>query len=79
MVTSHWLSGDVVEVDEVADGVDGGEEERRARADLVELEARVQRDVLRITIMVSVVVVVVVVVMVCYWTPEGYTVLGGKW
>ena len=39
MVTTHWLSGDVVEVDEVADGVDGGEEEGRARADLVELEA----------------------------------------
>ena len=59
MVTTHWLSGDVVEVDEVADGVDGGEEEGGARADLVELEARVQRDVLRITIMVIVVVVVV--------------------
>ena len=52
MVTTHWLSGDVVEVDEVADGVYGGEEEGGARADLVELEARVQRDVLRISIMV---------------------------
>ena len=73
------LGGDVVEVDEVADGVDGGEEEGRACADLVELEARVQRDVLKITTMVTVVVVVVVMVMVCNWTPEGYTVLGGKW
>ena len=75
MVTTHWLSGDVVEVDEVADGVDGGEEEGGARADLVELEARVQRDVLRITIMVIVVVVVVVVmVMLWNWIPVGYTV-----
>ena len=64
MVTTHWLSGDVVEVDEVADGVDGGEEEGGARADLVELEARVQRDVLRITIMV----------MLWNWIPVGYTV-----
>ena len=74
MVTTHWLSGDVVEVDEVADGVDGGEEEGGARADLVELEARVQRDVLRITIMVIVVVVVVVTVMLWNWIPVGYTV-----
>ena len=65
MVTSHWLSGDVVEVDEVADGVDGGEEERRARADLVELEARVQRDVLRITM------IVVAMVMLWNWSPFG--------
>ena len=64
MVTTHWLSGDVVEVDEVADGVYGGEEEGGARADLVELEARVQRDVLRITIMV----------MLWNWIPVGYTV-----
>ena len=64
MVTTHWLSGDVVEVDEVADGVDGGEEEGGARADLVKLEARVQRDVLRITIMV----------MLWNWIPVGYTV-----
>ena len=52
MVNTNWLSGDVVEVDEVADGVDGGEEEGRARADLVELEARVQRDVLRMIMLV---------------------------
>ena len=64
MVTTHWLSGDVVEVDEVADRVDSGEEEGGARADLVELEARVQRDVLRITIMV----------MLWNWIPVGYTV-----
>ena len=64
MVTTHWLSGDVVEVDEVADGVDGGEEEGGARADLVKLEARVQRDVLRVTIMV----------MLWNWIPVGYTV-----
>ena len=73
MVTTHWLSGDVVEVDEVADGVDGGEEEGGARADLVELEARVQRDVLRVTIMV-IVVVLVVMVMLWNWIPVGYTV-----
>ena len=61
---TYRLSGNVVEVDEVADGVDGGEEEGRARADLVELEAWVQRDVLRITIMV----------MLWNWIPVGYTV-----
>ena len=40
------LGGDVVEVDEVADGVDGGEEQGGAGADLVELEAGVEGDVL---------------------------------
>ena len=65
MVRTHWLSGDVVEVDKVADGVDGGEEEGRARADLVELEARVQRDVLRITM------IVVAMVMLWNWSPFG--------
>ena len=40
------LGGDVVEVDEVADGVDGGEEQGGAGADLVELQAGVERDVL---------------------------------
>ena len=48
----------MVEVDEVADGVDGGEEQGGAGADLVELEARVQRDVLRMTMVVVVVIVV---------------------
>ena len=47
MVNTNWLSGDMIEVDEVADGVDGGKEDRRARADLVELQAGIQRDVLR--------------------------------
>ena len=49
-VNTNWLCGDVVEVDEVADGVDGGEEDGRARADLVELQAGVQRDVLGVII-----------------------------
>ena len=42
----HWLCGDVVEVDQVADGVEDGEEEGGAGADLVELDVRVERDVL---------------------------------
>ena len=42
----HWLCGDMVEVDQVADGVEDGEEERGAGADLVELDVRVERDVL---------------------------------
>ena len=42
----HWLCGDVVEVDQVADGVEDGEEEGGAGADLVELEAGVEGDVL---------------------------------
>ena len=42
----HWLCGDVVEVDQVADGVEDGEEEGGAGADLVELDVGVQRDVL---------------------------------
>ena len=42
----HWLCGDVVEVDQVADGVEDGEEEGGAGADLVELDVGVKRDVL---------------------------------
>ena len=36
---TYRLSGDMVKVDEVADGVDGGEEQGSACTDLVELEA----------------------------------------
>ena len=50
----------MVEVDEVADGVDGGEEQGGAGADLVELQTRVQRDVLRMTMMVELVMVMMV-------------------
>ena len=57
------LGGDVVEVDEVADGVDGGEEQGGAGADLVELQARVQWDVLRITMMEIVLIVTMIVVV----------------
>jgi len=42
----HRLRADVVEVDQVADGVADGEEERRQGANLVELQVRVQGDVL---------------------------------
>ena len=41
-----WLGAQLVEVHHVGDGVDQGEEEGRAGADLVELEAGVQGDVL---------------------------------
>ena len=34
---TYWLSGNVVKVDEVANRVDGGEEQGGAGADLVEL------------------------------------------
>ena len=61
---TYWLSGNVVKVDEVANRVDGGEEQGGAGADLVELQARVQRDILRMTMMVIVVIVVMIVVMV---------------
>ena len=40
------LGADVVEVDQVADGVEDGEEEGGHGADLVEHDVRVQRDVL---------------------------------
>ena len=50
----------MVEVDKVADRVDGGEEQGGAGADLVELEARVQRDILGMTLLVVAVIVMVV-------------------
>ena len=54
----------MVEVDKVADRVDGGEEQGGAGADLVELEARVQRDILGMTMLVVVVIVMIVMMMV---------------
>ena len=63
MGNTHGLSGDMVEVDKVADRVDGGEEQGRAGADLVELEARVQRDILGMTMLVVVVIVMIVMMV----------------
>ena len=54
----------MVEVDKVADRVDGGEEQGGAGADLVELEARVQRDILGMTMLVVVVIVMIVMMIV---------------
>ena len=53
----------MVEVDKVADRVDGGEEQGGAGADLVELEARVQRDILGMTMLVVVVIVMIVMMV----------------
>ena len=53
----------MVEVDKVADRVDGGEEQGGAGADLVELEARVQRDILGMTMLVLVVIVMIVMMV----------------